>query len=106
MPDVWNGDRIKQKVGKAAEFGVNVVMAACVARFKNNHPGWKNVSSTAEGSVRIQGFAKRIVKGTEGKWGSVGVDYMIWLEINHGSALRNAADVEYPKLAARIKRAI
>ena len=42
MPDVWNGDRIKTKVGKAAEFGVNATMAACVAPSR-----WRNKSGSS-----------------------------------------------------------
>ena len=106
MAFIWNGDKIKKKVGRAAEFGVNATMAACVLRAKFNHPGWKNITGTAEGSIRIAEFAKRVGKAVVGKWGSVAVNYMIWLEINHGSALRNASDAEYPKLAARIAKGI
>lgn len=106
MAFIWNGDKIKKKIGRAAEFGINATMAAAVLRFKMNHPGWKNITGTAEGSVRITEFAKRVGKATVGKWGSVNVNYMLPLEIFHGSALRNAADAEYPKLMARIKGAI
>ena len=101
----WNGAKIIEKFVKAVEQGVNETMAASVKRAKFNHPGWKNITGTAEGSIRIQEFAKTSPGSTVGKWGSVNVKYMLPLEIFHGSALRNASDAEYPKLASRIKKA-
>jgi len=102
----WRGDQVKKNVLDAGLFGMNKVMAKCVMRAKMNHPGWKNITATAEGSIRIIEFAKKIGKFLIGKWGSRNVDYMIWLEIKHGSALRNAAAIEYPKLFKEMKRKI
>lgn len=111
----WNGDKVRRRVIKAVERGVNVVMAAAVLEAKMNHPGWKNVFLIAEGSVRILKFAKGSRNVVSGEWGSAGgpkpvpgqkpkaPSYVLWLEVNHGSFLRNAADKEYPKLTAAIR---
>lgn len=106
MPDTWNGDKVKKAVEKASIFGVNATMAATVLQARRNHPGWKNRTGLAEGSIRIQTFAKKSLGEIFGVWGSADVDYMIWLELKNGSALRNAADVIYPSLAGRIKKAL
>jgi hypothetical protein len=103
--DQWNGDQIAAAIGRASRFAIDEVMSACVLYAKQNHPGWKNRTGTAEGSIRVVDFAHEDERGTVGVWGSVDVDYMIWLELNHGSALRNAADSLYPRLHERIRAA-
>lgn len=109
MDDKEKKDELKrqsrEELRKIPLEGVNRTMVACVLHAKRNHPGWRNITGVAEGSIDILQLAKLEGKEVIGRWGSRGVHYMIWLEIKHGSALRNAADVEYPKLAARIKRA-
>ncbi len=102
----WYGDEIKRKFQRAAETGINKTMADAVTHFKGNHPGWQNRTTTAEGSVRIQQSAKSEGNRIVGRWGSIGVDYMIWLELKHGSALRSAGDATYPKLIDRIRRGL
>jgi hypothetical protein len=99
----WNGDKVRRRVLKAVERGVNVVMAAAVLQAKLHHPGWRNITALAEGSVRVITLAKRSGNAISGEWGSVGTGYVLWLELNHGSFLRNAADKEYPKLAKAIR---
>ena len=95
----WNGPNFKKRLEKASIKAVNRTMAGCVIFFKGNHPGWKNRTGTAEGSVRITEFAeKRSKNEIYGRWGSVGVDYFKWLELNHGAALRRTADSIYPSL--------
>ena len=44
---------------KATIKAINRTMADCVLYFKGNHPGWNNISGTAEGSVRITQFAEQ-----------------------------------------------
>lgn len=102
----WFGDRIKQKILNASVQGVNAVMAACVLEAKHNHPGWRNITGTAEGSVKIIEFAKQQADHVEGQWGSMGVNYLIWLEYKYGSFLRNAADKLYSTLTGKIKEAM
>ena len=104
MPLNWQGDAVIKKMLGAQKKGVDAILAACVLSAKNNHPGWQNVTATAEGSVRIVKFADRLAAGRiGGVWGSVDVDYVIWLELNHGSFLRRAARANYPRLASKIR---
>ena len=100
----WRGPEIIAKVGVAAIKGVNQTMSACVIQAKQNHPGWNNRTGKAEGSVRIVRFAATSGLAVIGLWGSQNVNYVIWLELKHGSYLRNAASVEYPKLAGLIAK--
>ena len=99
----WKGDQVAEKVQAAEIAGLNDTAAACVTEAKNNHPGWNNVTSTAEGSVAIWEPARRVGTFSRVIWGSRGVKYVIWLELKHGSFLRNAADKVYPSLQRRIK---
>ena len=102
----WNGDALKKKYIDAAKRGLDKTMAECVVQFKGNHPGWNNITGTAEGSVGIVQFAREQGPMVVGIWGSKDVDYMIWLEIKHWSALRSAADRIYPNLTQNIKDAL
>lgn len=103
MATTWNGDAVKAKVTAAAKHAIDRVMSEASIDAKKNHPGWKNVTSTAEGSVRPVQFAEE--KGTKvvGVWGSVDVNYVIWLEVSRGSFLRTSADRNYKNLSAYIK---
>lgn len=101
----WNGDQVERAVLAAAKLGIDQTMSACVIDAKQNHPGWRNRTGAAEGSMRIIREARKIdnENGAIGRWGSKGIFYMIWLELNHGSALRSSADRNYPSLKGRIK---
>lgn len=99
----WKGADVKAKVDEASRRGIDDTMAAAVNTGKSNHPGWKNVTGTAEGSIAIQAPAKEGEGGVVGRWGSQGVRYMLPLEVNRGAALRSAADHNYPSLARRIQ---
>ena len=101
----WNGPAVIAEVLKATKVGIDKTMADASIHAKQNHPGWKNVTSTAEGSVRPVQFAIQKGASIVGVWGSVDVNYVIWLELKHGSFLRNAADVVYPQLKQNIKDA-
>lgn len=101
----WNGDILIKKVHKAIRLGMDETMTAALFEAKNNHPGWSNVTGTAEGSVRIKDFSKQLAGSIfRGVWGSVDVNYVIWLELKHGSFLRNSADKHHKNLGARIRR--
>ena len=80
-------------------------MAKAVGDIKGNHPGWTNITGLAEGSVRIIGFAKQSGSRVAGTWGSLGVQYVIFLEILRGSFLRRSGDRNYPMLAGEIRKA-
>ena len=99
----WRGDEVLKKMEKAQARGINVVMEAAVRTAKDNHPGWIYRTGKAEGSVRIIQFAKDVFGTIQGVWGSIGPNYVIVLEVLHGSFLRSAAAKEYPKLKAAIK---
>lgn len=100
----WEGEKVKQKLTRAAIRGVDVTMAACSIHAKQNHP-WRNRTGILEGSIRPVIAAH--VRGGEvvGVWGSASVLYAIYLEIGNYPFLRPAADVEYPKLTSRIRQA-
>lgn len=99
----WRGDGVRRRVDEAARKGIDDTMAAAAIEGKRSHPGWRNRTGTAEGSIAIYQPARKQGSATVGRWGSRGVNYFIFLEIKHGSALRNATDKEYPSLAQRIK---
>lgn len=99
----WNGDGVARHVEEAARKGINDVMAKSVVSGQRSHPGWRNRTGTAEGSVQIQEPAHRQGNAVLGRWGSRGVNYVIFLELKHGSFLRHSADIHYPSLAGIIK---
>ena len=101
----WNGPKVKKKLVASVKEGINKTMADCVSYAKDHHPGWKNQTGTAEGSIRITQFAELDRGDVSGQWGSVGVDYFKYLELNHGSALRMSADTNYSKLKGYIRAA-
>lgn len=100
---VWRGDQVVRAVEKAAKLGIDQTMSRCVIDAKQNHSGWNNRTGAAEGSMRMLQQAEPSGNQIKGKWGSMGIFYMIWLELNHGSALRSSADRNYPSLKGRIK---
>ena len=95
---IWNGDKVKQKAAEAARVAIDRTMSEAVIQAKNSHPGWKNITGTAEASVRIVTFAERVGSVVRGLWGSSSVHYVKWLELKHGSFLRSSADSIYPRL--------
>lgn len=102
----WLGDDIQKKVLEATQKGIDQTMSQAVIEAKQSHPGWNNVTGTAEGSIRVVSFAAQEGERITGIWGSVDVNYMIWLELKRGSALRGAADRTYPKLRDNIQKAL
>lgn len=100
----WHGDEIKARLLAASKRGIDDTMAEATIEAKTHHPGWQNRTGTAEGSVRVVDAAHEDRKGVLGRWGSQGVNYVIWLELKYGSFLRNAASAVYPKLTARIRQ--
>ena len=98
----WKGAEINRRLREASVQGIDDTMAACTVDAKDSHPGWKNVTSNAEGSIRTVDEAKHDIRGAVGRWGSTGVNYMLILELKRGSALRMAAQANYPDLNRRI----
>jgi hypothetical protein len=102
----WKGPNVQRDLDRAIEGAMNDTTAAAAIQAKRNHSGWRNVTGTAEGSIRGQP-ARKSGRGWSALFGSFDVDYFIWLEIGaRGRAgdrtLRRAADVEFPKLAGRV----
>ena len=98
----WRGDNVSDSVRRAAASAINELLGECVNDAKQNHPGWRNRTGNAEGSIRVIEPANP--QSTTGRWGSVGVNYMRTLEYKRGRALQSAADRQYPTLGERIQR--
>lgn len=103
--------------------------AAAAIYAKQNH-GWKNITGTAEGSIRMERAKKISPERFRGLFGSFDVNYFIFLELGHFAAsergfqftggrpesafarmvhgdhtLRRAADAEFPKIGRRLRGA-
>jgi len=123
----WKGDSVLAKMRRAQIRGVNTTMAAAVLHAKNEHsPGahgqgrFETQTASLERSVRIVEAAKRILGGAKGKWGSTDTAYARRIELGFQGKdskgrvydqpafpyLIPAAQIEYPKLAGRIKAAL
>lgn len=100
----WRGGQVRGATTGAVKKGIDDTMAAAAISAKSSHPGWRNRTGAAEGSVGIIAPARERGDGVVGEWGSKGVNYVIWLELKRGSFLRNAGDKEYPNLVGRIKQ--
>lgn len=123
----WEGDLVLARVRAAQRSGIDTTMAACVLNAKSNHglgahAERRFITRTAEleRSMRIVQKAHADATGVEGVWGSTGVIYARRIELGFQGKdragrvvdappypfLRPAAQVEYPKLADRIRRAL
>ncbi len=100
----FKGKDVLKRMRRAAPMAINDTMAEATIEAKTHHPGWKNRTGNAEGSISLTEPAKRVGSRTRGRWGSRGVNYMLILELKRGSALRNAADVKYKKLPTHLRR--
>lgn len=104
----WHGDQIKKRIEEAQRLGIDETMLAC------QDPAMSRVR------VKTGNLRRSIPRGHQparreggkwvGRWGSADVNYALWQEIKtfsqagHRPYLRPAAEIEYPKLAGRIKR--
>lgn len=123
----WKGGAIVAKLRRAQITAVNTTMAAAVLHAKQNHgPGahasgrFETQTASLERSIRIVKAAKRIVGGAIGTWGSTDTVYARRIELGFQGKdsagrvvdapafpfLIPAAQVEYPKLAGRIRVAL
>lgn len=116
----WRGPQITAKAIEASMVGVDATMAACVTHAKAHH-GWQNQTGVLEGSLGVADFAAIVGMLVVGRWGSIAVDYAIFLEFLRGEImgdtgwtrtrngakpyLRPSADAQYPILRARIRAA-
>ena len=103
----WYGDRIKKRIDEAQRLGIDETTLAC------QDPAMSRVR------VRTGNLRRSIPRGHQaarreggrwvGRWGSADVSYALWQEIGTARMsaqpyLRPAAQIEYPKLAGRIKK--
>lgn len=129
----WYGKAVTAKLQAAQVEGINRTMAACVVQAKANHP-WHNRTGLLEGAIDVAGYAAPHGSGVRGTWGVRDMVQARILEEGgtivprrakalaipqaDGSLrmvssvtippypyLRPAADIEYPELAARIRKA-
>lgn len=99
----WLGDQVQKRVEAAAVRAVDRSTEAAAQYARDNHPGWKNVTGTAEASIgtapaRVLG--RRIRGSVRGGGGDA--FYLLILEVKNGAALRTAADVEFPGVQPRL----
>lgn len=105
----WRGDDVKRHVLQATLGGMDETLAACVRTAKPMYrPGHGLVTATLQGSIQMRPAQLRgdVVVGV---WGSFDVNYAIYVEMGTGKMaaqgqLRRSADIEYPRLADRIRR--
>ena len=107
----WEGPRVASKMRKAEIRAINIVMSRCVRTAKTSHE-WKNRTGILEGSIGVEFFARPQGSGAAGIWGSVDVKYARVHELGSPKQtikarpyLRPAAEKEYPRLAAEIRKA-
>lgn len=110
----WKGDELKKRIKKASAIAINRVIADAIVYALNHHPGWIYRTGVAEGSISQKDFATPEL--LVGRWGSIWstarkkkgntTNYVWFLEFNHGSFLRNSADVNYKNLTREIKQAL
>ena len=122
----WRGKQVRRAIQRASQRAIDKTTAECVDDAKQNVPV---VTATLQGSLRIEPAE---IKGNvvSGRWGSFDVNYALAVEMGNRSLvpaggdtkrdqrtgtgrgirtgntgfLRGAADKEYPKLAARIRK--
>jgi hypothetical protein len=100
----WLGDKLEKRVEGASKRAIDHTTEATAEYARANHPGWKNVTGTAEASIgtnpaRLQ---KRQIRGNV-TGGEGDAFHLLILEVKNGSALRNAADVNFPDVAGRLE---
>lgn len=99
----WLGADVEQRVEKASKRAIDRTTEATAASARAHHPGWHTVTGLAEGSIgtnpaRLQ--ARRIRGNVTG--GAGDAFYLLILEVKKGSALRTAADVNFPDVQFRL----
>jgi HK97 gp10 family phage protein len=102
----WYGDKIKKRIEEAQRLGIDETTLAC------QDPAMSRVR------VRTGNLRRSIPRGHQaarreggrwvGRWGSADVSYALWQEIGTARMsaqpyLRPAAQIQYPRLAGRIR---
>ncbi len=122
----WQGQLQKQTMSDAAVLAINATMSAAIIHARSNHsPGarggrrFESQSGELERNTKIVRPARRDSKGVTGRWGVKGVAYGRRIELGFQGKdslgrsfgqppypyLRPAAEIEYPKLGGRLRRA-
>jgi hypothetical protein len=99
----WLGDEVRARVERAAKRAVDRTTEAAAQHARDNHPGWRSVTGTAEGSIGTipARLLKRVIRGSV-TGGEGEAFYLLILEVKKGSALRTAGDVQFPSVQARL----
>lgn len=111
----WHGDKLMRRIEQAQREAIDETMAAAVLLAQADlYPGHGLITGILQGSLqakRSKVMGRRIVgrwggfdiRGrVRGRFGSVDTNYAFHVERRYGF-LRKAADIEYPKLAKRLK---
>ena len=123
----WKGDELKRKTERAVRIAIDATMAAAIQHARSRHGAGAHgaqrfVSQTAsslERGTKIVQKAKKEGRSIVGRWGVQGVVYARRIELGFQGPdslgrvfsqppfpyLRPAAEIEYPKLAGRIRKA-
>lgn len=99
----WYIDDLKRRARSAALDAINETNDETAKYTRAHHPGWKNRTGEAERSIVFAPADMIRPRLARGRVGST-LWRFLFLELKHGSALRNAGDVEFPKLADRLRR--
>lgn len=102
---------MRRRLHAAIPQAIDDTTAAAAIYAKQNHPGWRNRTGTAEGSIRFDPAQRVAPNRWRGLFGSFGVIYFIWLEIGARGrtgdrTLQRAADVEFPSFPRRLREAL
>ncbi len=108
----WRGREMEQRVELAARIAIDETMAEAVREAKVRTPVR---TGTLQGSIRFEP-ARREGNRVVGRWGSFDVNYALFVEVGHHTRsgsfvpgrymLRQGADIAYPKLRDRLRRAL
>lgn len=100
----WFGDEIQKRVEGASKRAIDRTTEATAEYARQNHPGWKNITGRAEGSIGTKParLLKRVIRGNV-TGGAGDAFYLLILEFKNGAALRSAADVNFPSVGRRLE---
>lgn len=122
----WKGDELKRKTERAVRLAIDATMAAAIQHARRNHGAgahgagrFVSQKGDLERGTKIVQHAKKKGGSIVGRWGVVGVPQARRIELGFQGKdslgrvfaqppfpyLRPAAEIEYPKLAGRIRRA-
>jgi hypothetical protein len=100
----WMGDELRKHTIRAAKSAIDRTTEASAERARTHHRGWRSRTGTAEGSIgtRPARLLKNTIRGSV-TGGEGDAFHLLILEVKNGSALRSAADVEFPQVQDRLR---